>query len=613
MRYEIIRKNEGLRFQKECPLLIVGSAITKDNQKEALLAQIKFLNISSKKISALYIQVQGIGADGEPFSKLDQFTYLDLNVDGFAEFGANTPLYLSNIQTRDLIIVCQKIIYEDDSVWQSNLETNFIKLSLANSVETLINTEAYKELYQELTEQKVSFAKISKPSSEGNIHLCGCGKYFFGNSKCPYCGKDFEWWNNQLDEGELLKKKNIRDEAIRKKQEEEKQHAEQLAKETTQKKENYIKKVKNSLKKLGIIMCIIVAMVLVYVFINNVIIPSQNYNKACEYAKNEDYENAIKWIEKADGYKDSIAKKEEFENMQKYQKGIAFMEDKEYVKAMEIWTSLGEFKDSQTQFNNAREKQNKKDYKTACEKISNLEFESAESILIRLGNYQDSAELLKEVHYQQALIMMKKTEYSEAISMFSELGEYKDSVEQSIIAKQKTLENPQNGDIVYYGAYEQDGNTDNGKEPIKWKVIDTWENGFSAVSVYCLDYREYLVGNDYLNRWLDTEFMQKAFSVEEQKHSKVQLLELSTLKSDFPNDSDRAATPTQYARSKSNSNSSKTTCEYWYDHKSILNLEKDYEAPLVSEGGHFSPSLGQYMLSPNYVRPELIYHREPLK
>ena len=74
-RYEIIRKNEELRFQEECPLLIMSSAITKDIQKDAILAQIKFLNIYSKKIDAVYIQLQGKGADGADFEHNDEFVY----------------------------------------------------------------------------------------------------------------------------------------------------------------------------------------------------------------------------------------------------------------------------------------------------------------------------------------------------------------------------------------------------------------------------------------------------------------------------------------------------------------------------------------------------------
>lgn len=612
-RYEIIRKNEELRFQEECPLLIVSSAITKDIQKDAILAQIKFLNIYSKKIAAVYIQLQGKGADGADFEHNDEFVYLDLNVDGFTEFGANTPVYLSNIQTRDLTITCQKIVYDDGSVWRWKSETNFVRLSIENPVQNSMNQDAYNELQQELMEQNVCFSEVFKPLSKGNIHLCGCGKYYYGSKYCPYCGKDFEWWNDQIEESELLRKKSLRDEAFRQKAEEEKQQAEQLEKERLQKKEESEKKAKKALKKASVICGIAIVLIIGYVVVSNVIIPSRNYNKACEYAQNGDYENAILWIEKAGTYKDSIVKKEEFVKRQEYQQALVFMNNEQYENAIQIWSALGDFEDSQEQCNKAREKKNQLDYKEACNKIDNKEFEAAEVILTQLGDYQDSVELLKEVHYQQALIKVQKGEYSDAISMFTELKDYKDSVVQSNKAQQKTLENPQPGDIVYSGFYEQDGNIDNGKEPIAWRVLDTWEKGFSAVSVYCLDYRVYLEGNDYLNSWLEDVFTPEAFTAEEQQHVKIRLLELSTLKSDFLNDEDRMASATQYAKDKSGSDSSEDTCEYWYDHKSILNLEKDYEAPLISEKGYFSTTTGQYMLGENYVRPELFYYREPLK
>lgn len=54
-------------------------------------------------------------------------------------------------------------------------------------------------------------------------------------------------------------------------------------------------------------------------------------------------------------------------------------------------------------------------------------------------------------------------------------------------------------------------------------------------------------------------------------------------------------------------------CEYWYDHKSISNLENDYEAPLVSKTGDVSYITSKYMLGSDYVRPRLYYSVEALK
>lgn len=80
------------------------------------------------------------------------------------------------------------------------------------------------------------------------------------------------------------------------------------------------------------------------------------------------------------------------------------------------------------------------------------------------------------------------------------------------------------GDIVYFGNYEQDNNTSNGKEPVAWYVLDKSGGEATLLSVYLLDNQPYHEdwGNDItweectLRSWLNGTFYNAAFSVEEQ-------------------------------------------------------------------------------------------------
>ena len=79
------------------------------------------------------------------------------------------------------------------------------------------------------------------------------------------------------------------------------------------------------------------------------------------------------------------------------------------------------------------------------------------------------------------------------------------------------------GDYVKYGSYEQDGDTDNGKEPIVWEIIDIVDGKALLLSVHTLDRISYNMGtargvtwqNSNLNRWLREEFYNEAFSMYE--------------------------------------------------------------------------------------------------
>lgn len=81
------------------------------------------------------------------------------------------------------------------------------------------------------------------------------------------------------------------------------------------------------------------------------------------------------------------------------------------------------------------------------------------------------------------------------------------------------------GDIVTFGNYEQDNNTQNGTEPIKWIVLGVTKDEEKVVllSYYCLDCVQF---NDEskgvtwedssLRQWLNETFLEEAFSWKEQ-------------------------------------------------------------------------------------------------
>ncbi len=78
------------------------------------------------------------------------------------------------------------------------------------------------------------------------------------------------------------------------------------------------------------------------------------------------------------------------------------------------------------------------------------------------------------------------------------------------------------GDIVIFGEYEQDNNTDNGKEPIEWIVLAKKEDRILVVSRYALDAKKFhdrLVSVTWpdctLREWLNEDFMKKAFTEEQ--------------------------------------------------------------------------------------------------
>lgn len=152
------------------------------------------------------------------------------------------------------------------------------------------------------------------------------------------------------------------------------------------------------------------------------------------------------------------------------------------------------------------------------------------------------------------------------------------------------FENANVGDYIKFGKYEQDNNTSNGKENIEWIVLDKKDGRVLVISRYCLDYIPYddQFGNERdvtwetctLRKWLNVDFMNEAFSSEEQSeiltttvvnldslgffddgekiyglggndtNDKVFLLNTKELNSYFLTNTERTSIATQYARTK---------------------------------------------------------------
>ena len=98
------------------------------------------------------------------------------------------------------------------------------------------------------------------------------------------------------------------------------------------------------------------------------------------------------------------------------------------------------------------------------------------------------------------------------------------SEEKNISTVKETIfDNPQPGNYVIFGAYEQDSNTSNGKEPIEWLVLDRQDNNVLLISRFALDCRQYnntlssiTWETSSLRSWLNNSFLNEAFSPDEQ-------------------------------------------------------------------------------------------------
>jgi hypothetical protein len=276
----------------------------------------------------------------------------------------------------------------------------------------------------------------------------------------------------------------------------------------------------------------------------------------------------------------------------------------------------------------------KQKYNQAMELISSGDYDSAYALLEEIGD----KETIASNKYGRAIKYIDSGDYKAAYMLLDGLS-YRDSAEKLKSAKQAQIKNAKVGDIVYFGTYEQDNDTSNGKENIEWLVLAKEKNRVLVISDKALDRQPYNSSyteevtweNCSLRKWLNGTFLKQAFSTEEQAQiqnttvsadnnpqystnpgnattDKVFLLSINEVEKYFNSDEARKCAPTAYAKAQgaSTSDTFKTpsgaaTCWWWLRSPG----DDQSSAAYVYFGGNVF-ELGNYVFSGlNAVRPAM--------
>ena len=205
----------------------------------------------------------------------------------------------------------------------------------------------------------------------------------------------------------------------------------------------------------------------------------------------------------------------------KYNNAVALMNEGKYKEAISVFSKLNGYKDSRTKFNDCM-------YSNALSLMNEGEYKEAITVFRKLNGYKDSRTKINDCQYAYAISLIEKKKYIEAYKEFISLDGYKDSYTMASKAfncyKTEKLKTAEVGDIVLFGAYEQDNNLSNGKEDIEWLVLAKKDDKILVISDNALDCQPYNTTDTddvmwescSLRKWLNGTFLNAAFSTEEQ-------------------------------------------------------------------------------------------------
>ena len=130
--------------------------------------------------------------------------------------------------------------------------------------------------------------------------------------------------------------------------------------------------------------------------------------------------------------------------------------------------------------------------------------------------------------YAQALRFTEAGDAASAYDIFASLGSYADSAERAAGLVQKDPALPYRkaakGDVIAFGSSEQDGDTTNGAEPIRWIVLERFDDRLLVLSADVLDGRQYnhvpfqevTWADSDLRAWMNDDFLTAAFGPAQQ-------------------------------------------------------------------------------------------------
>lgn len=191
-KYTIVQHEKRLFWLQNCPVLLHSYALTKNNTNNSIFLQCKFENIADKPIKAMNIAVKCSDVSHQELANVDNFPYLDINVQPYTLFADKTPVALPDNTTRNVCIIPLKIIFSDDTTWENTSERAY---ELAEYEQQPISSlgelaDQYKrDLHKICTDsEKHNYL----PANVNGFTVCGCGKVVLPDTQyCASCGVDF--------------------------------------------------------------------------------------------------------------------------------------------------------------------------------------------------------------------------------------------------------------------------------------------------------------------------------------------------------------------------------------------------------------------------------------
>ncbi len=277
-----------------CPVIIAAGALQRDTITGSVIAQLKFLNISSQEIKSIKVAITPMDSANRTLSPAIEFDYLDLEASAEKNnfFGSRQALILPDNTTRSFAVNVEECVFAQGTVWQRG-ELEFAPIAEPVLIQKIVGQEHELEYYRKTLGERAKYLY----EDFGEYFRCSCGAINSGTvHKCRECGCSVD-----------LQKSNDLD-AIRK--EAKLKHEAEIAEKERQQIEKELLKKKAKIYAI-FLSCAVAVITVLGLLIFKVILPPANYNSAVKLLENGDVIGAYEKFVELGEYKDSEFRAEE--------------------------------------------------------------------------------------------------------------------------------------------------------------------------------------------------------------------------------------------------------------------------------------------------------------
>lgn len=413
-RYTSLYRLPSGLYTEGSPLIIQAGALLKDNQTGRLLAQIKFKSLSPAIIVAVKVALRTFGVSGEELAGVDEYQYLDFSASRGENFGDRRAIPLPDPVARSFSAAVTAVVFEDGSSWLAQEGAAWEPLPRAIPLAEALGSDELAEQYTLDTYESSAYA----PIETRDLWICSCGAINKQSEElCSACGIERDLVFFAYDRGRLSENYDRR----------------QLGSEEPASEQGGKKKKKKKAGKVILILALIAILAVgAYIGVTGYVLPTLSYNRAEEMLSLQDYDGAAELYSSLGNFKDSADKL----LTAKYGAATELMNSGRLDEARAAFTALGDYSD-------AADMVTRCDYLAAEELLDEKDYDGAREAFLALGDYSDAATRADEALYDKAVALLDEGDSDSAKEIFDSLGDYSDSADQAAAIRQSEVEQVQ--------------------------------------------------------------------------------------------------------------------------------------------------------------------------